>query len=232
MNPIITFKNISKSYGNSPVLHDIDLVIPTGSFTVLVGPSGCGKSTLLKILTGIEKPDSGTVSAPETLTMVFQNGSLLPWRTVYENIAIGLETVSISKEAKDTAIRTVISLMEMNDLIEAYPRDLSGGQRQRVGIARALVSNPSVLLLDEPFSALDAETTENLHTELLRLWKEKGLTILMVSHSLDEAVELADVIHVMKAGRILQTEQIELPRPRDPSGIEFHNLKQTLRQLL
>jgi ABC-type nitrate/sulfonate/bicarbonate transport system ATPase subunit len=200
MNPIITFKNISKSYGNSPVLHDIDLVIPTGSFTVLVGPSGCGKSTLLKILTGIEKPDSGTVSAPETLTMVFQNGSLLPWRTVYENIAIGLETVSISKEAKDTAIRTVISLMEMNDLIEAYPRDLSGGQRQRVGIARALVSNPSVLLLDEPFSALDAETTENLHTELLRLWKEKGLTILMVSHSLDEAVELADVIHVMKAG--------------------------------
>lgn len=232
MQPTIEFKNISKSYGTTPVLHDINLAIPKGSFTVLIGPSGCGKSTLLKMLTGIESPNSGAVSCPENTTMVFQNGSLLPWRNVADNIMLALETSRMTSTEKDQAVRDALAMMNMEAFAASYPRDLSGGQRQRVGIARALVSNPEVLLLDEPFSALDAETTENLHAELLKLWKEKSLTILMISHSLDEAVELADVIHVMKAGRVIESEPIDLPRPRDPAGIEFHNLKQAVKKLI
>ena len=229
----ITFKNITKKYGDVTVLHDIDLVIPEGSFTILVGPSGCGKSTLLKMLTGIEQPTSGTVSAVGAMTMVFQNGSLLPWRTVTENVMLALETdSSMTMGQKESAVADALALMGLQSFAGTFPRDLSGGQRQRVGIARALVSNPKILLLDEPFSALDAETTDVLHGELLRLWKEKGLTILMISHALDEAITLADTIHVMKAGRIIDTEQVALPRPRDIHTPEFGAMHAKLRGLL
>ena len=229
---IITFNNISKNYGDVKILHGVTLEIPKGSFTVMIGPSGCGKSTLLKILTGIETPTSGSVTRPSSMTMVFQNGSLLPWRTVYDNIALGLETSLMDDKAREHAIRNAMELMGLTNLEKSYPRDLSGGQRQRVGIARALISNPEVLLLDEPFSALDAETTGSLHGELLKLWKEKGLTIFMISHALDEAIELADTIHVMKAGTIIDTETVSWPRPRNQTDALFVSLREKLRTLL
>lgn len=232
MEPIISLTHIKKSYNNAQILHGIDLTIPKGSFTVLVGPSGCGKSTLMKILTGIDKPDSGTVIAPTDMTMVFQNGSLLPWRTVYDNIALALETSDLPQPKQHAAILGSISMMGLEKFIGSYPRDLSGGQRQRVGIARALVSNPSVLLLDEPFSALDAETTEALHAELLKLWKDKNLTIVMISHALDEAIELADTIYVMKNGAFIDIENITSPRPRDEQSQSSVALRQKLKNLL
>lgn len=232
MNSIITLKNISKKYGAISILQNVNLAVMPGSFSVFIGPSGCGKSTLLKILTGIEEQTSGSISVPENITMVFQNGSLLPWRTVYENIHLGLEATDLPVPEKEKIIEEYISLMELENFKSSYPRDLSGGQRQRVGIARALVSNPSVLLLDEPFSALDAETTESLHQALLTLWKEKELTIIMVSHSLDEAIELADSIYVMKSGKIVTQEIVPSVRPRNLTSIEMINLRKNLRNLL
>ena len=232
MEPIISLKNITQSYGPIKVLHSVDLEVPKGAFFVIVGPSGCGKSTLMKILTGIEKPVSGSVNTPNEMSMVFQNGSLLPWRTVYDNIALALETSSLSDLERDRAIKDSIIMMGLEAFTTSYPKDLSGGQRQRVGIARALVSNPKVLLLDEPFSALDAETTENLHAELLKLWKDKGLTIVMISHALDEAIELADAIYVMQSGKFIDTEVVSLPRPRSLHTPEFGALHDKLRKLL
>ena len=232
MEPIITLHNVMMDYGETRILHDIDLSIPKGSFTVLIGPSGCGKSTLLKLVTGIEQPTRGTVTAPDAMTMVFQNGSLLPWRTVKDNVLLALETSRMTSREKDAAVMESLAMLGMDTLSESYPRDLSGGQRQRVGIARALVSNPEVLLLDEPFSALDAETTENLHAELLKLWKDKGLTVLMISHSLDEAVELADTVHVMSQGKIIDSETILLPRPRDAKSDAFSDIHRKLRILI
>lgn len=232
MNSIITLEHINKSYGEVAVLHDITVSFPLGSFTVFVGPSGCGKSTLLKILTGIEPATSGTCTVTQSMSMVFQNGSLLPWLNVYDNILLGLESSTLSISEKEAAVKSMIQLMGLDSVVDHFPRDLSGGQRQRVGIARALASNPEILLLDEPFSALDAETTENLHDELLKLWKLKNLTIIMISHSLDEAVELADKVYVMKSGSIVASQVIDDARPRDPASIHFHTVKQNLKKLL
>lgn len=232
MNPIITLDHINKSYGDVTVLHDITLSFPQGSFTVIVGPSGCGKSTLLKILTGIESATTGTCTINQSMSMVFQNGSLLPWLDVRDNIMLGLESSTLSNPEKASTAQSMIQLMGLDTVADHFPRDLSGGQRQRVGIARALASNPEILLLDEPFSALDAETTENLHEELLKLWKLKNLTIVMISHSLDEAVELADKIYVMKSGKIIASQVIDLSRPRDTTSIPFHNIKQELKKLI
>ena len=232
MQSIITLEHINKSYDQTVILHDISIKFPQGSFTVFVGPSGCGKSTLLKIITGIESATSGTSTVNGSLSMVFQNGSLLPWLNIYNNIMLGLESSNLGQSEKDHAVQDMIILMRLESVVDHYPRDLSGGQRQRVGIARALVSNPEILLLDEPFSALDAETTENLHEELLKLWHVKKLTIIMISHSLDEAIELADKVYVMKSGTILASEMITLDRPRDASSIPFHTFKQDLKKLL
>lgn len=228
----LTTKNLTKSYGSTTVLSDVSLNLLKGSFTVIVGPSGCGKSTLLKMIAGIESPDSGTVLLEGTPSMVFQNGSLLPWRDVYDNVALGLESKKISAREQKHQITELITTMGLSGHENSYPRDLSGGQRQRVGIARALVSNPQILLLDEPFSALDAETTANLHSELLKLWKEKELTILMISHSLDEAIELADTVYVMNKGKVVHCEQIEFPRPRLMENPNIATIRGSIRNLL
>lgn len=180
-----------------------------GSFNIFVGKSGCGKSTILKIIMNLEKVDSGFIFNKNKCSMVFQNSALLPWRTVYENILLALENENLlTKGEVDEKVLEAIELMELSLFKDVYPRDLSGGQRQRVGIARALVSGASVLLLDEPFSALDAETTEYLHKKLLDIWQDKKLTIIMVSHSIDEAILLADNIFIIKDGKVL--EEIKL----------------------
>ncbi len=199
---MIVFNNIGKKYLANTVIAvtDLNLTVNPGEFFCLVGPSGCGKSTVLKITAGLEQPSSGTVTKPEKVAMVFQSGALLPWLTVEENAQFGLK---MTKNPLSPA-KKFLEMLGLESLQNRLPRELSGGQRQRVGIARALAVSPEALLLDEPFSALDATTTEQLHQDLIKIWQETKITILMVSHSLEEAAKLADRVGVMKEGKIVE----------------------------
>ena len=233
-NPILTFNAVSFKYhnGNADVLHDISFSLEKNSFTILVGPSGCGKSTLIKLVARLTEASSGSLSAPQKMSMVFQNGALLSWYSALENILLALDTRSdLVPEKKKRALDS-LALMNIKDLADSYPRDLSGGQRQRVGIARALAAEPELLLLDEPFSALDAETTEALHRELLDIWKSRGITILMISHSLEEAVTLGERILVMHEGRIVHEHIVKLDYPRDPTSETFGKYIASIRKEL
>lgn len=231
---IIRLEHIDFSYPGDSVrtLHNISLELRPGSFTVIIGPSGCGKSTLLKIASGIEKASRGSVSIHGNSSFVFQSGALLPWRDVEKNVFLGVETEPISLEQKKKRVRDAIKLMGMYDLEKEFPRNLSGGQRQRVGIARALATEPDILFLDEPFSALDPETTENLHRELLEIWSKRGMTVLMVSHSMEEAALLADTVIVMDKGMIKKKIDVHLSRPRKESDSHFPGIVQDLRLAL
>ncbi len=222
--PILTFSNVSYKYhnGSADVLHDISFSLEKNSFTILVGPSGCGKSTLIKLVAGLTEPSAGSLNAPKKMAMVFQNGTLLPWYSALDNVILALASVQddISYTKKKRALEA-LALMNIKELADSYPRSLSGGQRQRVGIARALAAEPELLLLDEPFSALDAETTEALHRELLEIWKTRGISILMISHSLEEAVTLGERILVMHDGRLVHEHIVQLDYPRDPTTETF-----------
>jgi NitT/TauT family transport system ATP-binding protein len=189
--PIIEFKNVRKSYeaGKITVLHDVSLSVAEDEFLCLIGPSGCGKSTLLKIIAGLESIDSGTTQIPKEVSMAFQSGALLPWLSVYDNVALGLRAKKNvasqhvqknSAESIDATVKKFLDMVGLADMATKYPRELSGGQRQRIGLARALAVEPQVLLLDEPFSALDPQTTHELHEDLLKIWKaDTKLTIVM-----------------------------------------------------
>jgi NitT/TauT family transport system ATP-binding protein len=234
-NPILTFSNISFKYHNGmvDVLHGISFSLEKNSLTILVGPSGCGKSTLLKLAAGLMQPSSGSLSAPQKMSMVFQNGALCPWYSALDNVLLSFEKdTKLSIEEKKKRALDSLAFMNIKDLCNAYPRDLSGGQRQRVGIARALAAEPELLLLDEPFSALDAETTEALHGELLNIWKSRGITILMISHSLEEAVTLGERILVMHEGRIVHEHIVKLDYPRDPTSETFGKYIASIRKEL
>jgi NitT/TauT family transport system ATP-binding protein len=233
-NPILTFSNVSFKYHNgmADVLHDISFSLEKNSFTILVGPSGCGKSTLIKLVAGLTQASSGSLSAPKKMAMVFQNGALLPWYSALENVLLALALVQGETLDKENLALDALAMMNIKDLADSYPRDLSGGQRQRVGIARALAAEPELLLLDEPFSALDAETTEALHKELLDIWKSRGITILMISHSLEEAVTLGERILVMHEGRIVHEHIVKLDYPRDPTSETFGKYIASIRKEL
>jgi ABC-type nitrate/sulfonate/bicarbonate transport system ATPase subunit len=234
-NPILNFKDISFKYHNgmADVLHDISFSLEKNSFTILVGPSGCGKSTLIKLVARLTEPSSGSLSAPQKMAMVFQNGALLPWYSALDNVLLAFEKDSqLGLEEKKKRAMDALALMNIKELASAYPRNLSGGQRQRVGIARALAAEPELLLLDEPFSALDAETTEALHKELLDIWKSRGITILMISHSLEEAVTLGERILVMHEGRIVHEHIVKLDYPRDPTSETFGKYIASIRKEL
>ncbi|HEY5383224.1 MAG TPA: ABC transporter ATP-binding protein [Candidatus Paceibacterota bacterium] len=222
---------VSKTYVNTPkaALHDVSLAIKSGEFLCIVGASGCGKSTLLKIITGLERADKGELHAPAHVSMVFQSGALLPWLTVEENVKFGLPSQEKNKKDAGQPEKKYLDMVELSDFAQKYPRELSGGQRQRVGLARALAAEPQALLLDEPFSALDPKTTDDLHKDLLKIWKETGVTVIMVSHLIEEAVSLADRVVLMKDGRIEEIFPIALPYPRRESGIAFHELVQKIR---
>jgi NitT/TauT family transport system ATP-binding protein len=215
-NSIITFTHIFKAYQTGQVLalDDLSISIREGEFFVIVGPSGCGKSTVLKIIAGLEKETGGVLEKPDDISMVFQSGALFPWLSVLDNVALPLRVKNIpEKQVREISLH-FINMAGLKDFAEKYPRDLSGGQRQRVGIARALAVSPKVLLLDEPFSALDTVTTEDLHKDLLKIWEQTKQTIVMVSHSIEEAVTLADRIMLMKSGKLEEIFNIPLSRPR------------------
>jgi ABC-type nitrate/sulfonate/bicarbonate transport system ATPase subunit len=227
----VVLLGIGKTYPHTPhaALHDISLSVKSGEFLCIIGASGCGKSTLLKIIAGLEKADVGELHAPAQVSMVFQSGALLPWLTVQENAAFGLSAQGKNKAGAGHAEKKYLDMVGLGGFAQKYPRELSGGQRQRVGIARALAVEPHALLLDEPFSALDPKTTNDLHNDLLKIWKETGVTIIMVSHLIEEAVSLADRVVLMKDGRIEEIFPVALPYPRRENGIAFHELVQKIR---
>jgi NitT/TauT family transport system ATP-binding protein len=226
---LVQIKRLQKIYrtrdGNEiHALKDIDLDIRTAEFISVVGPSGCGKTTLLKILAGILNRTSGEVvmagrslSGPSReLGVVFQAPVLLPWCTVLQNVMVPIKVQRRDRVQFEARARALIAMVGLAGFEQKYPAELSGGMQQRVGICRALVHDPSFLLMDEPFGALDAMTRENMNEELQRLWRESRKTILLVTHSIPEAVYLADRVVVMtpRPGRIVDVIEVDLPRPR------------------
>jgi NitT/TauT family transport system ATP-binding protein len=223
-------------------LQDIDLEIPRGQFVCLLGPSGCGKSTLLNAVAGFAPPSSGRIMADGQLVaapgpergMVFQEYALFPWMTVEDNIAFGLEIKGQSKDRIRATVDKLLAMLSLADFRQRYPKDLSGGMRQRVAIARVLALDSPIMLMDEPFGALDALTRRNLQDELLRIWSELRKTIIFVTHSIEEAIYLADRIVVMtyRPGTIKRDILVDLPRLRDPAAADFNALKRELGQLV
>jgi NitT/TauT family transport system ATP-binding protein len=223
-------------------LKDISLHIPGGQFTCLLGPSGCGKSTLLNAVAGFAPPSAGTimadgrpVSAPgPDRGMVFQEYALFPWMTVEQNVGFGLEIKRVPKDEINHRVGELLKMLSLSDFRQRYPKDLSGGMRQRVAIARVLALDSPILLMDEPFGALDALTRRNLQDELLRIWAELKKTILFVTHSIEEAIYLADRIVVMtyRPGTVKRDIMVDLPRMRDPAAPEFNALKRELGMLV
>jgi NitT/TauT family transport system ATP-binding protein len=223
-------------------LDDISIEVKDEEFICILGPSGCGKTTLLRIIAGLEHPDSGTVEIEgvvinrpnQKLGMIFQDYSLYPWRTVNENIAFGLELHGVPKEKRDAIVKKYIALAGLSEFGNSYPHELSGGMRQRVAVVRALAVEPSVLLMDEPFGALDAQTRNKLQNELLDIWQKTKKTILFVTHSVDEAVFLADRIVVLtpRPGRICETLAIGESRPRDRTSVEFAKVRRHVLDLI
>jgi NitT/TauT family transport system ATP-binding protein len=208
---------------------NLNLTVQKGEFVTLVGPSGCGKSTFLDILAGLSEPSSGEilidgrkVSGPALdRGIVLQGYALFPWRTVRQNIEYGLEIKKLKKSERKAVSDYFINLVELNEFADSYPYELSGGMKQRVAIARALAYDPEVLLMDEPFAAVDAQTREVLQDELLTIWEKTGKTIIFITHSIEEAVFLADRVAVMSTnpGAIARIIEVDLPRPRRSGDI-------------
>ena len=223
-------------------LSDIELRVRPNEFVCIVGPSGCGKSTLLRILAGLEAPSGGSallkgaeIAGPgRERGMVFQEYSLMPWRTVEENIWMGPELSSCSKGDCRRIAREYVDLVKLNGFERALPHELSGGMRQRVAIARALANDPEILLMDEPFGALDSYTRIVLQKELLKIWQAHRKTILFVTHSVDEAVFLADRVVVMSArpGRIVLEEPLDIPHPRRRDNPVYARTLEKILELL
>jgi NitT/TauT family transport system ATP-binding protein len=242
----IVARNVQKVFAAADrevvALKDIDLEIGKGEFVCLLGPSGCGKSTLLNAIAGFSPPTGGSISVDGRPVdkpgpdrgMVFQEYALFPWMTVAQNIAFGLEVQKRPKKAIAAKVDELLALLSLHDFRDRFPKDLSGGMRQRVAIARVLALDSPILLMDEPFGALDALTRRNLQDELLRIWAATGKTIVFVTHSIEEAIYLADRIVVMtyRPGTIKRDQRVALPRPRDPAEAEFNALKRQLGRLV
>ena len=240
--PLVSVDGVSQTYareggGQLPVLFDVNLALGDNEIVALLGRSGCGKSTLLRIISGLLPPTSGTVTIDgkqvlgpaQHVAMVFQTFALFPWLTVMENVEIGLEAQGVPLAARHKRALAAIDLIGLDGYESAYPKELSGGMRQRVGLARALVVHPKLLLMDEPFSALDALTAETLRTDLLDLWTERRMpisSILIVTHNIEEAVLMSDRILIVSSnpGRIAQEVVVDLPQPRSRHDPTFRQL--------
>jgi NitT/TauT family transport system ATP-binding protein len=223
--PQIEFAGVGKRYSNTGmVLDHVDLTVCKGEFVSLLGPSGCGKSTVLKLISGLTSPTQGTIQvdgmtpkdARETVSYIFQDATLLPWRPVEQNIGLGLELEGISKIRRQEKTAALLKLVGLDGVAKVYPRELSGGMKMRVSIARALATSPKLLLMDEPFAALDEMSRDRLNEELLRLRDEQKWTAVFVTHSVEEAVFLSSRVVVLapNPGRIHETFVIALPLPR------------------
>ncbi|RUU98855.1 ABC transporter ATP-binding protein [Mesorhizobium sp. M6A.T.Cr.TU.017.01.1.1] len=246
---LISTKGVSVVMGTDQnrqlILRDIDLSVPQGSFVSLIGPSGCGKSTLLKVLAGLVNPSSGSVSVAgvspgeaarkRMIGLVFQDANLLPWKNAVDNASmlLGIADKSMSRAALRARGQEMLELVGLGDAAHKRPNELSGGMRQRVAIARALALDPAVLLMDEPFGALDAITRDSMGQSLLEIWQRTGKTIVLVTHSIDEAIQLSRQVHVLgiNPGRITQSLDIPLPYPRDTSVTEVPEFVRLVLQL-
>ncbi len=242
----VRIKNATKKFetrkGAVTALEDVNLEIHDGEFVCLLGPSGCGKTTLLRMIGGLDIPTSGeitidgkVVNGPSPkMTMVFQEYSLYPWRTVAENVGFGLEMTGVPLEQRKTEVEKRLKLVGLEAFADSYPYELSGGMRQRAAVARALATDPAVMLMDEPFGALDAQTRNKMQRELLNIWQETKKTILFVTHSVDEAVYLADRIVILtpRPGRVHEIDTISLPRPRDRTSVEFAQYRKNVLHII
>ncbi|SDH56554.1 NitT/TauT family transport system ATP-binding protein [Alteribacillus persepolensis] len=223
------------------VFNDISTDIKSGEFVSLLGPSGCGKSTLLNIIAGLDQPTSGTITANgKKVTapgpdrgVVFQESALMPWLTVLDNVMFGLKKQMKKEEAKERA-KYFLKLVHLSKFINSYPHELSGGMKQRVSIARTLAFDPDILLMDEPFGALDEQTRSMLHKEVQYIWQETQKTVVFVTHNIRESILLSDRIVLMgtRPGRIVEIFDVPLERPRKPSSDEFGELEEKIQQKL
>ncbi len=250
MTPCIQAKDISLAFRSKnrdtvAALKNLSLDVSQGEFVSIVGPSGCGKSTFLNILLGLIKPDAGEmrlngarIDGPgQDRAMVFQEFGLLPWRTVAGNVELGLELKGVESSVRRRRARELIEMAGLAGFEAHYPHELSGGMKQRVGLARALATDPEVLLMDEPFAALDAQTRDLMQAELLNVWERTKKTVIFVTHSIEEAAYLSDRVVVMSArpGRIKEIIPVRLPRPRDYEmrlTSEFNALKAKIWDIL
>ena len=242
----LSISNISKNFivenKSLAVLSDVSFDVKRGEFVALVGPSGSGKSTLLRIAAGLEKANSGKVEfagkplgvGDGAATMIFQHFALLPWLTTYENIEFGLKMLNFPKEDRKKIIVGLISEVGLSGFADKHPKELSGGMKQRVGIARALALSPKLLFMDEPFSALDAFTAETLRIDLLKIWQKRKMTVLMVTHLVEEAAEMADkiVVFTPRPGKVEEIVENKLSRPRNKRTKEFFDLVDKLTELV
>ena len=243
--PVIELFNVSKYFGALKALGPIDLAIANASFVSVVGPSGCGKSTLLRLICGLDKPTEGRLQRygvdldgpSRQVGIVFQDHVLLPWASVLENVMLPADVVSLPRAASLDRARWLLNLTGLKDFADHRPHMLSGGMKQRAAFCRALLSDPQLLLLDEPFGSLDALTREELSLELSRLWQDLARTAILITHDIDEAILLGDRLIVMsdRPGRILLDMPIDLARPRDVDTAKsqrFVEIKQLARNLI
>jgi NitT/TauT family transport system ATP-binding protein len=246
-DPTVAVDDVTKVFeqegGDSvQALDGVSFTVADGEFVCIVGPSGCGKTTLFRIIAGLEAASDGEVRLDgERVTgpamdrgMVFQEYGLFPWRTVLENVAFGLEQQDMGSEKRRERARAMVELVGLDGFADAYPNELSGGMKQRVGIARALAVDPALLLMDEPFGSVDAQTRAMLHDELLDVWAETGKTVLFVTHDVEEAVKLADRVVVLSAGpgSVSEVVDVGLDRPRSRTDPGFGEYQERLLELI
>jgi ABC-type nitrate/sulfonate/bicarbonate transport system ATPase subunit len=244
----LAVNGLSKTYGEQGApesvvaLRDVTFEVPNNQFCSILGHSGCGKTTLLNIAGGFEAPTAGQVTVDDDLirgpgwqnTVIFQDYALFPWMSVSQNISFGLEMKSLPRHKRGDITQHYIRLVGLEGFENKYPHQLSGGMRQRVAIARALAVQPNLLLMDEPFAALDAQNRSFMQDELVRIWQREPKTVVLVTHSIDEAIKLSDCIAVMtrRPGRVKAFLRVDLPRPRDEDDSAYLALRRKLRDLI
>jgi len=246
----LTIRDLSKTYFDAyagahvNAVRDVSLDVPAGEFVSVVGPSGCGKSTILNMVAGFIPPSSGEIRVGDRSVtgpgpdrgVVFQSFALFPWKTVLENVAFGPKMRGVARPERERIAREFLDLAGLGAAAGRYPNELSGGMQQRVGVARALANEPDVLLMDEPFASVDAQTRMTLQEELTRIWQERRPTVLFITHDVPEAVFLANRVVVLSKGRVLADVEVSLPRPRrwDPlvASDDFKSLSNKVLQLV
>jgi NitT/TauT family transport system ATP-binding protein len=236
----LAVQNVEKGYGGRKVLQKVSFTVQPNEFICILGHSGCGKSTLLNLIAGFLQPDSGSITVngenvkgpSKARSVVFQEHALFPWYNIVDNVAFGPVVQGKGKAAARETAMKYLRLVGLEDVAESMPDQLSGGMKQRVGIARALASGPDILLMDEPFGALDVLTREMMQKELLRIWLELKPSVLFITHSISEAVYLADRILVMKNGEVAEVFEVSMSRPRSNALPEFADLVQRIQSVL